>query len=181
MIDCLSPFCSVLFLEFCSVLSFGPYFFVSSFWQPPCVCFCVLGRAALTPCLSAPVKLYGTEPQVIARVRQSMSPLCCSVLGMACRGDSAAAWPLEMCPGESCLQHLPCCQSLRFPVCHLCPSSCCLVLKPRGWVCISPETFVGPSGGVSRESCLFFCRPNPHWFLQPEVMGTYLPGARTLG
>ena len=67
------------------------------------------------------------------------------------------------------------------PVCHLCPSSCCLVLKPRGWVCISPETFVGPSGGVSRESCLFFCRPNPHWFLQPEVMGTYLPGTGTVG
>ena len=41
------------FLEFCSALSIGPYFFVSSIWQPPCVCFCVLGRAHLIPCLSS--------------------------------------------------------------------------------------------------------------------------------
>ena len=27
----------------------------------------------------------------------------------------------------------------------------------------------------------FFHRLNPHWFLQPEVVGTYLPGTRTLG
>ena len=38
MIGCLSPFCLVLFLEFWSVLSFGPCFFVSSFWQPASVC-----------------------------------------------------------------------------------------------------------------------------------------------
>ena len=50
---CLSPFHLVLFLEFCSVLSFGPFFFVSSLWQPLCVCVCVLGRAAWTPCLSS--------------------------------------------------------------------------------------------------------------------------------
>ena len=31
----------VLFPESWSVLSFGPCFFVSSFWQPPCVCFYV--------------------------------------------------------------------------------------------------------------------------------------------
>ena len=51
--DCLSPFWLVLLLEFCSFLSFGPYFFVSSIWQPPHVCFCVLGRAALTDSLSS--------------------------------------------------------------------------------------------------------------------------------
>ena len=39
-------------MEFCSVLLSGPYFFVSSIWQPPRVSFCVLGRAALTPSLS---------------------------------------------------------------------------------------------------------------------------------
>ena len=27
----------------------------------------------------------------------------------------------------------------------------------------------------------FFCCPNSHWFLQPEVMGVYLPSAGTLG
>ena len=41
----------VPFLEFWPVLSFGSCFFVSSFWQPPCGCFYVLGRAALTLCL----------------------------------------------------------------------------------------------------------------------------------
>ena len=37
-----------LFLEFCSVLSLGPYFFASSICQPLYVCFCVLSRAALS-------------------------------------------------------------------------------------------------------------------------------------
>ena len=42
-------FISISFSSFSEVLiSFGPCFFVSSFWQPPCVCFYVLGRAALT-------------------------------------------------------------------------------------------------------------------------------------
>ena len=40
----LISFCLVLFLEFCSVLLFGPCFFVSSFWQPPCVCCYILGE-----------------------------------------------------------------------------------------------------------------------------------------
>ena len=40
----LSPFYLVLSLEFCSVLSF-----VSSFCLSPCVCFCVLGRSAMSP------------------------------------------------------------------------------------------------------------------------------------
>ena len=39
----------VIFLEFSSVLSLEPCFFVSSFRQPPCVCFYVLGRAATAP------------------------------------------------------------------------------------------------------------------------------------
>ena len=51
LIDCLFPFRLVIFLEFKSVLLFGLSFFVSSFWQPPCVCLYILGRAAMTPCL----------------------------------------------------------------------------------------------------------------------------------
>ena len=51
----LSLFCLVLFLEFCSVLSFGTCFFASSFWQPPCLFLCIrlscyvsrLGKVAL--------------------------------------------------------------------------------------------------------------------------------------
>ena len=39
----------VFFLTFCSVLSFGTCFLVSSFWQPPSVCFYVLGRVATSP------------------------------------------------------------------------------------------------------------------------------------
>ena len=38
-----SSFSGVWILPSC-----GPYFFVSSFWQPPCVCFYILGRATLT-------------------------------------------------------------------------------------------------------------------------------------
>ena len=38
LIGLLSPFHLVLFLGFCSILSFGPYFFLSSIWHPPCVC-----------------------------------------------------------------------------------------------------------------------------------------------
>ena len=37
------------FLEFWSVLALGPYFLVSSVWQPLCVSSCVLGKVALTP------------------------------------------------------------------------------------------------------------------------------------
>ena len=44
----LSVFGLVLFWDFCSVLSFGTCLFVSSFWQPSCVCFYVLCRAAIS-------------------------------------------------------------------------------------------------------------------------------------
>ena len=47
----LVSFCLVLFLEFHSFLLFGTCFFVSSFWQASCVCFYVLGRAAVFPSL----------------------------------------------------------------------------------------------------------------------------------
>ena len=40
---------------------------------------------------------------------------------------------------------------------------------------------MGPLRGISQEFFSFFYSPNPHWFLQPEVMGTYLPGTGTLG
>ena len=31
------------------------------------------------------------------------------------------------------------------------------------------------------KSSSFFCCPNPHWFLQPEVIGVCVPGAGTVG
>ena len=55
LMGCLSPFQLVLFLEICSVLSFEPYFFAFSIWWPPCVCFCVLGKATFIPLVAWPV------------------------------------------------------------------------------------------------------------------------------
>ena len=49
------------------------------------------------------------------------------------------------------------------------------------WVSLYVLSPLGPLRGVSWESCSFFRRPNPHWFLQPEVMGSELPGTGTLG
>ena len=34
---------------------------------------------------------------------------------------------------------------------------------------------------ASWKSNSFFCHPNPHWFLQPEVLGIYLSSTGTLG
>ena len=70
---------SILFSSFFVVLlgSFIWAIFLCSFWQPPCVCFYILGRAALTPVLIAWLivkkhtgKLDGEEPEVIARAWQ---------------------------------------------------------------------------------------------------------------
>ena len=52
LVDCLPPFFLVLFLELCSVLSFGTCFFVFPFWLPTCVSFYVLNRAAMSSGLS---------------------------------------------------------------------------------------------------------------------------------
>ena len=40
---------------------------------------------------------------------------------------------------------------------------------------------VGSLTGTAYGSRSFFHRLNSHWFLQPEVVGTYLPGTGTLG
>ncbi|KAF6130937.1 hypothetical protein HJG60_007876 [Phyllostomus discolor] len=69
-----------------------------------CFCVCVLGRAALIPCLSSMAycrkgtcKLCGIEPQVIARAGQLLH--CFVVLweGGLRAADSAAACLLEVC------------------------------------------------------------------------------------
>lgn len=48
----------ILFSGFCSVLSFGTFVCVSSFWLTLCVCFYVLGRSATSPCLDR-IALFG--------------------------------------------------------------------------------------------------------------------------
>ena len=77
---------SLISISFSSVsgvlicFSIGPCFFLSSFWQPPCVCFYVLGRAALTLC---PVVwpyavgvLWGplAQPRLSLKLRTSGAP-----------------------------------------------------------------------------------------------------------
>ena len=66
------------------------------------------------------------------------------------------------------------------PICHWCPSSS-YPASQWGWVCTSPKSIGGPFRWVFWEPCSFFCCPNLHWVLQPEVVGIYLPGSGTLG
>ena len=71
-------------------------------------------------------------------------------------------------------------QSLRhLPPCNWHPSSYFPGVEPRsGWVCY----VLRPCRPFKwRKSSSFFHRPSPHWFLQTEVMGLYLPSAGTLG
>ena len=84
---------------------------------------------------------------------------------------------------EGVPKHSPWCQTIHFlPIYHLCPSSCCPgAWAQRKWVCINLKSVAGLLCGKSWESCNFFHCTNPHWFLHPEVMGTYLPGSGTLG
>ena len=102
-------------------------------------------------------------------------------------GSQKGQWSLTglwtFFPGGSCLWHLLWCQILQFLlVCHPCPSSCCPHAGThREWIYVSPKSLEGPLRGDAWESCSLLCCPNPHWFLQPEVMWTYLAGTGTLG
>ena len=92
----------------------------------------------------------------------------------AWRGDCAPAWLLKVCPA------LPPFQSL-FPICDWHPSSCCPAGETQsGWVSVYSKSLKYGSLKQIKFSS-FFCHPNPHWFLQPEIIGTYLSSARTLG
>ena len=78
-------------------------------------------------------------------------------------------------------QLLPSCQTLHFLlVCHWCLSDCYHGARAqKEWVWVSP--CMGSLRGMVWNSRSFFHWHNPHWFLQPEVMGTYLSGTGTLG
>ena len=78
------------FLEFCSIPLFWQYFFVSSIWQLPCVC--VVGRATLTPCLRAPVKLYGVEPWVFTRAGSWLHCFVASYAGEGSKRGQCCCW-----------------------------------------------------------------------------------------
>ena len=104
--------------------------------------------------------------------------LCGCVRGRFRKGITASAhlpvWE------KAVPQLLPWCQTLRFlPICHWCLSSCYSGAgAQREWVRISLCT--DSLRGTAWDFRIFFHRLNTHWFLQPEVMGTYLLGTGTV-
>ena len=82
--------------------------------------------------------------------------------------------------GKAVLQLSPWCQTLLFLlVCHWYLSSCYPSTgAQKEWVCVSPQE--GSVRGTAWYSKRFFHQFNPQWFLQSEVMGTYLHGTGTL-
>ena len=108
-VDCLSPFCLVLFLRFC-LASIGTYSFVSLFCLIFCVCFYVLGKSATSPslevalCRKCPVGLRSAIPpdhqsHVLkgCHLHELRVPSCCD------RATAAAAmyWWAWLTPGTT--------------------------------------------------------------------------------
>ena len=81
---------------------------------------------------------------------------------------------------KAVLQLLSWCQTLQFlPVCYWCLSSCYSSAgAQREWVWAS--LCADSLRGMASDSISFFHWLSPHWVSQPEVMGTYLPGIKTL-
>ena len=82
LIDLLISILCSSFSGFRSVILFGPCFFVTSFWQPPCVCFFALRRAATSPrlgrvawCSKCTVRYSGTASP-ITQAGYSWCPHC---------------------------------------------------------------------------------------------------------
>ena len=119
-----------------------------------------------------------------SREGQSVSLLCGSVSGRAQRGNSAATlWPLEICLRGSCLlalvvlpvtSHSPCMPLLPFQLLSWC-------WIPEGMGLHKSWDLSGPFKGSLLIILQFLPPANPHWFLQQEVMGTYLCDTGSLG
>ena len=165
------------FLGFCSILSFGPYFFVSLIWQPPCVYFCVLGRAALTPCVSAPVKLCTVKPQVFTRAVQPTSLLSGSVGG---RGVGEETMVL---PGYCSLaRHLPHFQSLHpSPYATSTPLAAAPVVVPRVGRLAYVLELCGPFKWILLKDQQFILLPQPPLDFKARTYETLFPSTGTLG
>ena len=78
--------------------------------------------------------------------------------------------------------------SYLFPVTSLTPHmplvplpALALVLNPRGGRSVYVLSLCGPFKQSLLKIWQFLLPPKPNWFLQPEVMGIYLPGTGTLG
>ena len=94
-------------------------------------------------------------------------------------GSEKGQWPLPFCLKDSCP-----------PAPALMPDTSvppCMPLVPLNllpWCWSSEGVSLSKSMcGFFKGNCSsnFFHQLNPCWFLQPEVMGTYLPGTGTLG
>ena len=106
---------SISFSSFSGFLfsfSFGPYFFVS-FWQPPCVCFCVLGRAALIPLVVCPIVAKHTcsvRGGALCNLRGRVTHVTVALCGGGLREGTVLLPGLWSFAHEEAVSwHLPCC------------------------------------------------------------------------
>ena len=110
-----------------------------------------------------------------------MAPIC-QLCGSGGGGFRKGQWPLPAflsgrklspnslsMPDTSVPLHLPWCLSTFYPSAG----------AYREWVWVS--SCVGSSSRTAWNSRSYFHWLNPYWFLQPEAVGTYLPGTGTLG
>ena len=115
----------------------------------------------------------------VASLRYSTSLLACGSVG---EGSEKGQWPLptflswrKLSP-SSCLDARHFSSSLYATGTFQAPT---LALELRGSVWISP--CMVSFRDTAWDSWSFFHQLNPPWFLQPEVMETYLPGTGSLG
>ena len=92
------------------------------------------------------------------------------------------AWLLEVCLGESCLLALAVSNCFTFSsYATSALPTVALVLNPREGESAEVLSPCGPFKRSLLKIQQFLPCRNPHWFVQPEIMGIYLPGAGTLG
>ena len=106
-----------------------------------------------------------------------MAPACWFHGGRVEKRNNGLCSPF--CLGESCPPALALMPDTSVP------SSMPLVLfklLPQFWISegVSLSPCVGSLRGTAWDSRSFFHQLNPYWCLQPEVIGTYLPGTGTL-
>ena len=126
------------------------------------------------------------EPQGIARAGQTVLArlmesqawyLPAGSVALWGEGWEKGHWPLPALLLERKLSQVP-------PICHWCLSSCYpRAGAQREWFSVS--LCMGSLRETAWDSKSFFHQLNPHWFLQPEVMGSYFlalePGTGGIG
>ena len=107
----------------------------------------------------------------------------CWLCGSSCEGSEKGQWPLPAFLFGRKLSSSSCLDARHFN--SVSPFMPLLHFKSLPW-CWSTKVSLYNSvceffSGNAWDSSNFFHPPNPDWFLQPEVVGTYLPGPGTLG